>query len=102
MDCIADGRTTQVVTMARFQQHHPHRHDDEPAALAYEDDLTMEQILDNINHTPIGQVLSRIASLPQARRNKVLDVRRSLSQGRYEINTRLDQAIERVFEDLKT
>ena len=63
-------------------------------------DLLMEQILDNINNTPIGQVLKRIASLPEVRQEKILDVRRRLNEGRYDLNHRLDVALDRVLEDL--
>ena len=101
MDWFADGLVAQVVSMSRFEQQYVHEHDDELPSLAYEDDLTMEQILENINHTPLGQVLRRIASMPQARQHKVLEVRQRLSQGRYKINERLDRALEKVFEDLK-
>ncbi len=106
MDWLAGGLTTQVVTMSRFEQQHVHEYDDELGPfgreLAYQDDLTMEQILENLNRTPLGQVLKRIASMPEVRRKKVLEVRRSLSKGQYELNDRLDRALERVFEDLKT
>jgi len=60
----------------------------------------MEQILENINTTPIGQVLKRIASLPEVRKEKVLDVRRRLTEGNYNLNERLDIALDRVLEDL--
>ena len=68
--------------------------------LAPNTDLMMEQILENIHTTPIGQVLSRIASLPEVRQAKILDVRRQLTEGRYDLNEHLDQAIERVLENL--
>lgn len=64
--------------------------------------MVMEQILENIHKTPIGQVLKKIASLPEVRRNKVLDVRRRLTEGRYDLNERLDFALEKVLEDLVT
>jgi len=70
--------------------------------LALEEDLLMEQILENINATPIGQVLKRIASLPEVRKEKVLDVRQQISKGRYRISERLDVALDRVLEDLTT
>ena len=41
--------------------------------LAPDKDLVMEQILDNIHNTPIGQVLKKIASLPEIRREKVVE-----------------------------
>jgi len=62
----------------------------------------MEQILENINTTPIGQVLKRIASLPEVRQEKVLEVRRRLTEGRYDLNQRLDVALDKVLEDLTT
>ena len=68
--------------------------------LSADDDLLMEKILDNISTTPIGQVLKRIASLPEVRRNKILDVRRRLAKGRYGLRERLDLALDKVLEDL--
>jgi hypothetical protein len=70
--------------------------------IAPDKDLLMEQILENINTTPIGQVLKRIASLPEVRKEKVLEVRRRLTEGRYDLNGRLDVALDKVLEDLTT
>jgi hypothetical protein len=76
----------------------------DPAAdgLTADKDLVMEQILDNINTTPIGQVLRKIASLPEVRREKVLDVRRQLTEGKYDLDERLDVALDKVLEYLTT
>jgi len=60
----------------------------------------MEQILDSIQSTPLGVVLKRIASLPEVRQEKVLRVRRQITQGHYDVTERLDMAIEKVLEDL--
>jgi hypothetical protein len=68
--------------------------------LLAEQDLLMEQILENINTTPIGQVLKKIATLPEVRKEKVLDLRQQLSKGKYRLNERLDIALDRVLEDL--
>lgn len=65
-----------------------------------DEDSVMEQILENIQSTPLGIVLKRIASLPEVRREKVLRVRRQITQGRYDLTQRLDQALEKVLEDL--
>ncbi len=73
-----------------------------PEGLAPNTDLMMEQILENIQTTPIGQVLRRIASLPEVRQEKILDVRRQLTEGRYDLTERLDLAIEKVLENLST
>ena len=71
-------------------------------SLAGNEDLIMEQILENINNTPIGQELKRIASLREVRKEKVLDVRRQLTEGKYDLNERLDVALDKVLEDLTT
>ena len=68
--------------------------------LAPDQDLMMEQILENINSTPIGQVLKRIATLPEVRKEKVLDVRRKITEGQYDLNERLDVAVDKVLEQL--
>jgi len=70
--------------------------------LTGDEDLIMEQILENINNTPIGQVLKKIASLPEVRRGKILDVRRQITEGKYDLNERLDVALDKVLEDLTT
>lgn len=67
-----------------------------------DEDLLMEQILENINTTPIGRVLQRIASLPEVRAEKVLDIRRRINDGSYDLNGQLDAALEKVLEDLGT
>jgi negative regulator of flagellin synthesis FlgM len=59
----------------------------------------MEQILENINTTPIGRVLKKIAMLPDVRRQKVLDLRRQLTEGNYNLSDRLDVALDRVLEE---
>jgi len=71
-------------------------------SLAPDEDLIMEQILENINTTPIGQVLKKIALLPEVRRERILDVRRQLTEGKYDLNGRLDVALDKVLEDLTT
>jgi hypothetical protein len=44
------------------------------------------------------EALKRIASLPTLRRGKVLDIRRQIADGTYEVGHRLDQAIDRLLE----
>ncbi len=65
------------------------------------DDLLMEQILENMNTTPLGQVLKKIAVMPEVRKQKVLKVRRQLTEGNYNLTERLDLALEKVLDDLK-
>ena len=69
-------------------------------SLAPDKDFIMEQILENLNTTPIGKVLKKIASLPDGRKDKVLDVRQQITEGKYEFNEYLDVALDKVLEDL--
>ena len=67
-----------------------------------DEDVLMEQILENINTTPIGRVLKKIAMLPDVRREKVLNLRRQLTEGKYNLTDRLDLALDRVLEEFTT
>jgi len=69
-------------------------------SLAPDEDIMMEQILENIHTTPIGQLLRKIATLPEVRQEKILDVRQQLTEGKYDLNKRLDLAIDKVLEHL--
>ena len=66
-----------------------------------DDDLLMEQILENMNSTPLGQILKKIAVMPEVRKQKVIKVRQQLTEGRYNLTERLDLALEKVLDDLK-
>ena len=59
-------------------------------------DALMERILGNMNATLQEEVLKRIASLPRTRRDKVLDIRRQIVEGTYEVADRLEGTIDRV------
>jgi len=92
----------RTVTFLKLQPEDPrnpqdaqnaHRRDAAPMGDAF-----MEQILENLNTTPPEEVLRRIASLPDIRRGKVLDIRRQLTQGTYEVADRLDTALDRILE----
>ncbi len=71
-------------------------------SLTEDADLLMEDILQNINSMPLGQVLQKIACLPEVSQKKVLGVRQQLTEGQYDFNDRLDIAIDKVIEDLTT
>jgi anti-sigma28 factor (negative regulator of flagellin synthesis) len=62
----------------------------------------MERILEKMNATPREKVLRRIASLPDTRQDKVLDIRRRIAEGTYEVADRLDKTVDRVLEALTT
>lgn len=104
MDIFACS-SNKVVEMADFYSDDVNRHQEAASGdenLTPDEDLIMEQILENINTTPIGQVLRKIASLPEVRREKVLDVRRQLTEGKYDLNERLDVALDKFLEHLTT
>jgi len=63
-------------------------------------DLLAERILENVNYTPIGQLLKKIASMPEIRREKVITVRRQISHDQYDLNEHLDVALDKVLEEL--
>lgn len=63
-------------------------------------DVLMERILDNMNTTSQEEVVKKIASLPEIRRHKVLDIRRQITEGTYEVVDRLDIVIDRVLETI--
>jgi hypothetical protein len=63
-------------------------------------DTLMERILENLTTTRQEKVLKRIASLPRTRQDTVLDIRRQLTEGTYEVANRLDRAMDRVLEAL--
>jgi len=63
-------------------------------------DVLMEQILENMNTTPQEDVLKRITSLPPIRQGKVLDIRRQIADGTYDVADRLDAAMDRILETL--
>jgi len=75
-----------------------HARDDPGRDASPNDDGLMEQILENMRSTPWEEVLKRIASSPHIRRGKVLSIRRQITEGTYEIEARVDGAIDRVLE----
>ena len=105
MDIFSSALLSKVVKMANFNpdgcfKSRDGKNDSADDNFIRDKDLLMEQILANMNNTPIGQVLKRIASLPEVRREKVLDIRRRLTEGQYDFNERLDMALDKVLDDL--
>jgi len=104
MDAFVWNRSSKVAQMRDFDctgfREHDQQSDCLSEDLAAENDIIMEQILENLNATPLGQVLKNIASLPEMRQQKILNVRRQLNEGKYDLNERLEIALDRVLEDL--
>jgi hypothetical protein len=68
--------------------------------MSADDDMLIEDILDNIKNTPIGQVLGKIASMPEVRPEKVIGIRQQLCQDKYNVNDRLEAVLEKVLEQI--
>lgn len=64
--------------------------------------MLAEELLTNITGTPIGRLLRQIAEMPEIRQEKVANVRSQLTKGEYDLNHRLDAALDRVLEELIT
>jgi hypothetical protein len=63
-------------------------------------DMLAEELLNNMNTTPIGRLLKQIAMMPEVRQEKVTSVRGQITRGEYDLNARLDAAVDRVLEEL--
>lgn len=61
-----------------------------------------DEFFDNINSTPLGRLLKLIATMPEIRQNKVSELRTQISDGQYDINHNLNEALDRVLEELIT
>ncbi|MFA5293314.1 MAG: flagellar biosynthesis anti-sigma factor FlgM [Phycisphaerae bacterium] len=64
------------------------------------DDLHAEELLQAGAGTPIGQLLEKISNLPEVRLEKISTVRRQICMGKYEIDEKLDAAVDRILEEL--
>lgn len=67
---------------------------------ANDDMLSAEDVLHNMNSTPIGQLLKKISQMPEIRTQKVLETRKSILEGEYDLDERLDRVLERVLDEL--
>ena len=64
-----------------------------------EADLRKEELIGSINSTPIGRLLTMIASLPDVRHEKVSDTRRQIEHDQYDLGDNLDLAIDKILEE---
>jgi len=68
----------------------------------FENELLSEDLLENINSTPIGRLLEIIGSLPEIRQDKVFNIRSQISHGQYNLGHNLDTALDKVLEEFIT
>ncbi len=63
-------------------------------------DQLAEEILHNMNNTPVGKLLAVIAALPEVRQEKVDQIKLELSNGTYDLDQNLDVALDAILEEL--
>jgi anti-sigma28 factor (negative regulator of flagellin synthesis) len=63
-------------------------------------DQMAEDILSNMNNTPVGRLLKVIAALPEIRQDKVDQVKLELRNGTYDLDENLDVALDAILEEL--
>jgi hypothetical protein len=85
---------TQTSTSRLFSRINPRQ------TLDIKNDHTTEELLQADTQSPLGQLLSKIAELPEVRFEKVLTVRRQICRGLYRTDEKLDATIDRMLEDL--
>ena len=56
-------------------------------------------LVDSLNSTPLGRLLRMIGSLPEIRRDKVMNIRQKIDHGQYDLNENLDAALDMVLEE---
>ncbi len=64
--------------------------------------ITTNVLGDEVRQGITARLLEKVASLPKARREKILAVRYQLDAGKYNINERLNVATDRLIENLIT
>ncbi|MGA2916577.1 MAG: flagellar biosynthesis anti-sigma factor FlgM [Sedimentisphaerales bacterium] len=69
-------------------------------SLSYKDDCKTEELLQAGAKTPLGQLLGKIAQLPEVRFEKVLNLRRQICRGNYQLDEKLEAATDKIIEEL--
>ena len=69
---------------------------------ASDGEVSLECILEKLVSTPQTKVLKRIASLPNIRRGKVLNIRRRIRKGAYSVEDRLERVTDQVLTAVTT
>ena len=65
-----------------------------------QDEILAQKIMENIHNTPLGKLLSIIATLPEIRTEKVQQGRRLMRRADCELDQQLNEAMDRVLEEL--
>jgi hypothetical protein len=74
-------------------------HDELSEMFEQETSRFVEDFFDSVGSTPIGKLLEIISAMPAIREEKVFDMRRQIAEDSYDLERRIDTAVERVFEE---
>ena len=55
---------------------------------------------DQVEISPLGQMLDGISRLPEIRHERVMEIRRQIAEGTYETPAKLELALDRLLEEL--
>lgn len=68
--------------------------------LSYKDDCKTEELLQAGAKTPLGQLLEKMSQLPEVRFEKVLNLRRQICRGNYNLDEKLEATADKILEEL--
>jgi anti-sigma28 factor (negative regulator of flagellin synthesis) len=68
--------------------------------LGIKDNCKTEELLQAGAKTPLGQLLEKMAKLPEVRFEKVLNIRSQICRGQYKLDEKLDATIDKMLEEL--
>ncbi len=86
----------QIQNQSRFIEQDDQRSGD---FFGMDPDVMEAGLLENINSTPLGRLLKIISTLPEVRQQKVIEIRRQIDHGQYDVSENLDEALDRVLEE---
>ncbi len=59
-----------------------------------------EKTVENAKNSPLGKLLENIATIPAIREEKVQQLRASIKDGSYNFDKHLDEAVDKVLEEM--
>lgn len=89
-DINAVGTLTSTSTLREFAQQSFKRSSPEG----------LDPLADRVEISEVAAFLSQLAELPESRARKIVDIRNSIQNGTYQIDEKLDQALDQILNAL--